>query len=53
MTIFYNIYFPTFSVDCSIFAKPTKLAKGGKNSLNPAKNPQLQKTPKCTKNSQP
>ena len=39
MTIFYNISFPTFFVDCSISAMPTKFARGGKNSLNPAKNP--------------
>ena len=44
MTIFYNISIPTFLVDCSISAMPTKFARGGKNSLNPAKNPQLPKT---------
>ena len=38
MTFFYNILFPTFLVDFSISAMPTKIAKGGKNSLNPAKN---------------
>ena len=38
MKIFYNILFPTFSVDCSFSAMPTKFAKGGKNSLKPAKN---------------
>jgi hypothetical protein len=38
MTIFYNISIPTFLVDCSFSAMPTKFAKGGKNSLNPAKN---------------
>jgi hypothetical protein len=31
---------------------PTKFPKGGKNSLNPAKNPQLPKIPKATKNPQ-
>ena len=44
MTIFYNISIPTFLVDCSFSAMPTKFARGGKNSLNPAKNPQLPKT---------
>ena len=39
MTIFYNISIPTFLVDCSFSAMPTKFARGGKNSLNPAKNP--------------
>jgi hypothetical protein len=52
MTIFYNISFPTFLVDCSISATPTKIARGGKNSLNPAKNPQLPKTPDRAKNPQ-
>ena len=39
MKIFYNISIPTFLVDFSISAMPTKFARGGKNSLNPAKNP--------------
>lgn len=52
MTIFYNILFPTFLVDCPFFAKPTKFAKGGKNSLNPAKNPQLPKIRDRAKNPQ-
>ena len=38
MTIFYNISFLTFLVDCSFSAMPTKFGMGGKNSLNPAKN---------------
>jgi hypothetical protein len=44
MAIFYNISIPTFLVDCSISAMPTRFDRGGKNSLNPAKNPQLPKT---------
>ena len=50
MTIFYNISFHTFLVDCSFSAMPTKMARGGKNSLNPAKNPQLPKIHKAAKN---
>jgi len=52
MTIFYNISIPTFLVDCLFFAKPTKFARGGKNSLKPAKNPQLPKIPNPAKNPQ-
>ena len=50
MTIFYNILFPTFWVDCSFSAMPTKFARGGKNSLNPAKNPQPPKIRDRAKN---
>ena len=52
MAIFYNISFPTFLVDCSFSAMPIKFARGGKNSLNPAKNPQPPKTSRCAKNPQ-
>jgi hypothetical protein len=52
MTIFYNISIPTFSVDFSISAMRTNFARGGKNSLTPAKNPQLPKIPNRAKNSQ-
>jgi hypothetical protein len=52
MTILYNISFPTFLVDLSFSAMPTKFARGGKNSLNPAKNPQLPKIPNRAKNPQ-
>ena len=50
MTIFYNISIPTFLVDCSFSAMPTKIARGGKNSLKPAKNPQVPKIPNPAKN---
>ena len=52
MKIFYNISIPTFLVDCSISVMQTKIARGGKNSLNTAKNPQLPKTPDRAKNPQ-
>jgi hypothetical protein len=52
MKIFYNILIPTFLVDCSFSDMPTKIARGGKNSLNPAKNPQLPKIPNPDKNPQ-
>ena len=50
MTIFYNISIPTFLVDCPISAMPTKIARGGKNSLNYDKNPQPPKIPNRAKN---
>jgi hypothetical protein len=52
MRILYNILIPTFLVDCSFSAMSTKIARCGKNSLNPAKNPQLPKIPNQAKNPQ-
>jgi len=52
MTILYNISILTFLVDYSFPSMPTEFDRGGKNSLNHDKNPQLPKTPDRAKNPQ-